>query len=97
MVYMKIVDTPDGFLLAACDRELLGRTFSGNDFVLDVKEDFYKGDLVSINDFAEKLPKAFVANLVGVNVVSKAVELGEILESSVIYIEGVPHAQLAKI
>lgn len=97
MVYMRIIDTPDGIILAACDKELLGKTFSEGDFVLDVKDDFYKGELVSLNDFAKKLSGAYIANLVGTNVVVKAIEMGEVLDVSVIYVSGVPHAQIAKI
>jgi hypothetical protein len=34
-------------VVAICDSELIGRTFEQGDFILDVKESFYKGEEVS--------------------------------------------------
>lgn len=93
MILVKETDTPDGKLLAACDEGLLGQTFSEGGLTLKVSEEFYKGELVPVEEFGERLKKANIANLVGEESVGKAVELGLALEESVLRIQGVPHVQ----
>ena len=91
------IQTPDGILLASCDLELLGKSFEENGLHLNVKEDFYGGENVTIDKFEEKLKAAYIANLVGKKTVNKAIELGLISKSAVITIQGIPHAQIVNI
>ena len=83
-------------LIAACDSNLLGKTFRDPEkgFKLEVSKDFYGGREISAEEFAKKLKAAAIANLVGEKTVNKAIELGLVLESSVLKIEGVPHVQV---
>ncbi|ANF22920.1 DUF424 domain-containing protein [Thermococcus piezophilus] len=96
MIYIKVYRVQGEVLLAACDKELLGKTFREGKLKLEVKERFYKGELVELDTLEELLEEATIANLVGERCVEKAIELGYVDENRVLRIEGVPHAQMAK-
>ncbi|NJE84885.1 DUF424 domain-containing protein [Thermococcus sp. CX2] len=96
MIYIKVYRVQGEVLLAACDKELLGKTFREGELKLEVKERFYKGELVELDTLEELLEEATIANLVGERCVGKAIELGYVDENRVLRIEGVPHAQMAK-
>ena len=83
-------------LLAACDSDLLGKTFRDAEkgFKLEVSKDFYSGSEITAEEFGKKLKNASIANLVGTETIGKAVELGLVVESSVLKIQGVPHVQV---
>ncbi len=97
MIYVKIYNVQGEVLLAACDEELLGRTFREGELKLEVRERFYGGELKDVNELENLLAEATIANLVGERCVSKAIELGYVDKDRVLYIEGIPHAQMAKL
>ncbi len=97
MIYVKIYRVQGEVLLAACDEELLGKTFREGELKLEVKERFYKGELVDESDLEGLLEEATIANLTGERCVTKAIELGYVNRERVLYIQGVPHAQMAKL
>jgi hypothetical protein len=96
MIYIKVYRVQGEVLLAACDEELLGKTFREGELKLEVKERFYKGELVEESALEGLLEEATIANLTGERCVSKAIELGYVDEERVLRIEGVPHAQMAR-
>jgi len=81
-------------LLAACDKEILGKEFKEDELHLKVKEKFYCDEYVDKETFLRFLKTVDMANLVGELVVSAAVEAGYIDDEFVLRIEGIPHAQL---
>jgi len=81
------------FLLAACDKELLGQTFEEGELHLHVHEGYYGGEIITIDQLEEKLKNCNVANLVGERVIGKAKELGYITDEHILRIQGTPHAQ----
>ncbi|ADT85156.1 MULTISPECIES: DUF424 domain-containing protein [Thermococcus] len=95
-IYVKVYRVQGEVLLAACDEELMGKTFREGELKLEVKERFYKGELRDVEDLEKLLEEATIANLVGERCVGKAIELGYIDKDRVLYIQGVPHAQMAK-
>jgi hypothetical protein len=97
MIYVKIYRVQGEVLLAACDEELLGRTFREGELKLEVKERFYRGELVEEDSLESLLEEATIANLTGERCVSKAIELGYVEKERVLYIEGIPHAQMARL
>ncbi|WP_297498702.1 DUF424 domain-containing protein [Thermococcus sp.] len=97
MIYVNVYRVQGEVLLAACDEELLGKTFREGELKLEVKERFYKGKLVGEDRLKELLDEATIANLTGERCVSKAIELGYIDPERVLRIQGVPHAQMAKL
>ncbi|HIK00085.1 TPA: DUF424 family protein [archaeon] len=85
-------------LIAACDSDLLGKTFHDSEkgLKLEVKKDFYGGSEISAEEFGKQLKKATIANLVGEKTISKAIDLGLVATSSVLKIQGVPHVQIVR-
>ncbi|WP_297507333.1 DUF424 domain-containing protein [Thermococcus sp.] len=97
MIYVKVYRVQGEVLLAACDEELLGKTFREGELKLEVKERFYRGELVEEDRLKELLEEATIANLTGERCVTRAIELGYIDPGRVLRIQGVPHAQMAKL
>jgi len=84
-------------LLAICDAEILGKTLREGKIVFCVKEDFYKGARVNIEEAVLMIQNSTIVNMVGKNVVKKAIEHGYVHPDAVLNIQGIPHAQIVKI
>jgi hypothetical protein len=84
-------------LLAICDVEILGRTLQEGKIVFCVKEDFYKGARVKVEEAVSMIDNSTIVNMVGKNVVKKAIEKGYVHPEAVLNIEGIPHAQVVKL
>ncbi len=93
-IAMRMYRTRGEWLLAACDRELLGREFEEGEYHIRVSEKFYFESFVTEQTFLNSMRVATIANLVGKRVVSIAIREGYIDEENVIVIDGVPHAQM---
>jgi hypothetical protein len=96
-VYMNLKKVDRNVLLAICDAEILGRTLCEGKIVFHVKEDFYKGAKVNVEEAVSMIENSTIVNMVGKNVVKKAVQRGYVHPEAVLNIEGVPHAQIVKI
>ena len=83
-------------LLALCDCEILGRKLREGKIVFHVKEEFYKGAKVSIEEAIEIIENSTIVNMIGKNVVQKAIEKGYVHPEAVLNIDGIPHAQIVK-
>ena len=46
MIYVRIHRAADDIILAACDEDVLGKTFTGDEMRITVSERFYNGELV---------------------------------------------------
>lgn len=84
-------------LLAMCDAEILGRTLRDGKIVFCVKEEFYKGSKVDIEEALCMIQNSTIVNMVGRNVVEKAIQKGYVHPEAVLNIDGVPHAQIVKL
>jgi len=84
-------------LLCMCDAEILGRTFREGKIVFCVKKDFYKGARVPVDEAVSLIETSTIVNMVGRNIVRKAIERGYVHPEAVLNIEGVPHAQIVKL
>ncbi|MHC1585575.1 MAG: DUF424 domain-containing protein [Candidatus Syntropharchaeia archaeon] len=93
-MYLKKYVTQSERMIAVCDRELIGKKYREGDLVLDITEDFYKGEIVGEEEVVKELEKATIANLVGEKAVGCAVKHGFIDKKNVLFIGGVPHAQM---
>jgi hypothetical protein len=87
-------DTPEGLLVAVCDEECLGETYGGDDVSLTVTEEFYGGDEADADEVVDSLTRASVANLVGEECVTVAIEAGLVDEERVLDLGDALHAQL---
>ncbi|MCX8175921.1 MAG: DUF424 family protein [Candidatus Bathyarchaeota archaeon] len=96
--YVKIMKVRNDIVIAICDEDILGKVFEDKDrgLKLDVKEKFYRGVKVKLTEVIQYIEKATIANIVGRKAVSLAVEKGLISSSGILWIGGIPHAQLIK-
>jgi len=96
-VYMNLRKIGNNVLLAMCDAEIIGKTLREGKIVFHVKREFYKGAKVSIEEAVDMIANSTIVNMIGKNVVQKAVEKGYVHPEAILKIEGVPHAQIVKI
>ena len=96
-MYMKRYDTDGHVIVAVCDSDILGKKFKDGKLVLKLDESFYKGEEVGDNDVKEALCCATIANIAGSRSIACAVECGCIEPDTVIFIDGIPHAQMVQI
>ncbi len=84
-------------LLATCDAELLGKVLREGKIVFEIREDFYKGTKVSVDEAIDLMKHSTVVNMVGKCIVEKALENGMVHPEAILEISGVPHAQIMKL
>jgi hypothetical protein len=95
-VYLRVSETHEHYIVAMCDKPLLGKTLKQGDLKFKVSKEFYGGDLVDLNICLKHLQRATIANMVGEKTVKAAMNAGLVHEQAVLYIEGHPHAQWVK-
>ena len=95
--YINLRKIGGNVLLAICDAEILGKILREGKIVFHVKEEFYKGRKVTIEEAVAMIENSTIVNMIGKNVVKKAVEKGYVHPEAILNIEGVPHAQIVKI
>jgi len=83
-------------VLATCDAELLGKILTEGKIVFEVREEFYKGLKMTVDEVIDIMKQSTIVNMVGHRVVGKAIEKGLIHPDAVLKISGVPHAQIVK-
>jgi hypothetical protein len=84
-------------LLAMCDAEILGKTLREGKIVFHVREEFYKGARVSIEEAMAVIENSTIVNMIGKNVVQRSIEKGYVHPEAVLNVEGTPHAQIVKV
>jgi hypothetical protein len=83
-------------LVAACDTDILGKTFEDEELQIFVGEGFYGGETVGPDMLLKLMDVANIINLIGEKVVRLAVEQGLVDEDCIMNIGGVPHAQILR-
>ena len=81
-------------LVAVSDAGLVGREFKEGKLRLHVAEAFYGTDGADATDVLRELSACTIANLVGVDIVTLAIQHGYVDPDNVLDIAGVPHAQM---
>jgi hypothetical protein len=94
--YAKLKTMGKNVLLAICDAEILGKKLREGKLTFHVKEDFYKGTRLDIEEALCMIENSTIVNMIGKNVVTKAIEKGYVHPQAVLNIEGIPHAQIVK-
>jgi hypothetical protein len=94
---MKLRKMGGNVLLSVCDAEILGKTLREGKIVFCIKEEFYKGARVTVEEAVMMIANSTIVNLTGRNIVQKAIESGYVHPEAVLKIEGVPHAQIVKL
>ena len=83
-------------LLAICDVEILGKTLYKGKIAFHVKEEFYGNTKTSIEEAIAMMEYATIVNIIGGNIVQKAIEKGYVHPEAVLNIEETPHAQIVR-
>jgi len=84
-------------LIAACDKEVLGKILKHGNTTVEISRAFYEGELVSDEELKKALEEATTANLFGEKTIKCAIKCGLIDPDSVIMIDCVPHAQVFRV
>ena len=83
-------------IVAVCDSELLGKRFEENNFQIEVKESFFKGEDFPEDKVVEIMRKMSLEdstfNIVGEKSVGAALKAGIISEGQIGEIQGIPFA-----
>ncbi len=94
---MRVYRKDKEILVAVCDPDILGKKFEEGDLVIEVKEKFYGNERVGKERVIRALQYATIANVTGINSVECAIEAGIIDRDRVLWIAGIPHAQMVRI
>jgi len=92
-MYLKIYKNGGHVLVAACDKEVLGKTLKHGNSVVEISRAFYGEEPASEEELQKALVEATTANLFGEKTIKCAIKCGFIDPDSVIMIDCVPHAQ----
>lgn len=91
---MKIHKTADGKqIVAVCDSELVGKSYTEDKKQLDLTSEFYNGEEVYEKDIIKTINNAYIVNFVGKKSIELGKKLGIINEGNVIFVQKIPHAQ----
>ena len=95
--FVKAYKIENGVMVAACDEDIIGKTFTEGKLTIDVKVEFYGQELKGTEELKDLLKNASMANLTGENAVACGITEGLIENDSVIHIKGIPHAQMVRL
>ena len=95
--YVKVHVSARGKVVAICDEELLGKKFENGEKQLDIKEDFYKGELLAKEDAIGIIKAESNINLVGKRIIEICINEGIINKEDVLEVKGVPYAMIFEI
>lgn len=87
----------EDFILAVCDKELVGRKFEKEGIELDVKKGFYRGKEGDEEKIKELSNKATIINAVGEKCITILIKEGHIKKENIKKVQGIWHAQMVKI
>lgn len=93
-MYLKVYNIGEEVLVAVADEDCLGRELAEGAVCLKVTREFYGEEHADRDEVVSALHCATIANLVGRESVAAAVEAGFVDPDEVMYIQGVPHAQM---
>ncbi|MBM4237709.1 MAG: DUF424 family protein [Euryarchaeota archaeon] len=93
---MRVHRKGEEVVVAACDKNLLGKVLREGHLRLEVLPSFYQGEDASEEMLLNRLSFATIANLVGPRTIAVAVEHNFISDDCVLVVAGVPHAQMVK-
>jgi hypothetical protein len=93
-VYLKVYNIDREVLVAVADEDCLDKEFIEGDAHIEVSKNFYGDRHADYSEVLSALNEATIANIVGKESVALAVENGFVDPHDILYIQGVPHAQM---
>lgn len=94
MIRARIHKHGDERLLAACDEELLGCTFSEGVVKVTISENFYGMDTMTEETLGERMGSVTMMNLFGERAIAVGIEKGFVAPENVLIVAGIKHAQV---
>ncbi|NOR84725.1 DUF424 family protein [archaeon] len=94
---LKIHESDNKQLVALCDSELLGKVFEQNNFILDIDEDFFGGDIADEKTILESIKIAHTINASGNKIVEFLLSKNIIEKSHVKTIDNVKYVIILRI
>jgi len=94
VMFLKVHRTPEGDILAVCDRDLLNTTLVHRDVEVRISETFYGNTPADEERVRAALATATNANLFGRRTIEIAIACGAVDRDCVVLVGGVPHAQV---
>lgn len=92
-IFIKIHKQFDGqSVIAIADEDLLGRELLLKNLKINISPRFYKGKIATIDEGIKLLKNSSNFNIIGKEIVKKAIECGIISEEAVIMLNDIPHA-----
>ncbi|MHA2120639.1 MAG: DUF424 domain-containing protein [Promethearchaeota archaeon] len=88
-VYLKIHSRDDSETIACCDEALLNTVLTEGNLRIEITDSFFGGSLVKVEDAISVLKNAIFFNIVGENIIEKALECKLVSEEGVRDINGV--------
>jgi hypothetical protein len=95
MFWCKTHSAKGRFIVAICDKELLGKKI-GKELSIKVSEKFYGGDLIDEKKASEFMKKSTICNILGKKIIKLAEEKKFITKKNIIFIGDIPHAQFIR-
>ena len=86
--------TDQGVLLVVTDEDIVGCYFEEGRKELDLRKDFYRGDLKGRKEVEDLFEYAVYIHLTGKAAVALGVERGLVSAKRVLIVAGVPHAEV---
>ena len=91
MIILKKHVANNKLVVAACDKDLLGKKIEDAELVLDLKSEYYNGKETNVTVLKEILRMASAASLVGKDCVSAAEGIDLIKKGQAKNINGIPY------
>lgn len=92
----KVTKVRDEVVLSAADEMIIGRELREGILHLSVNPDFYGEISVSKEFLKETMAMCTIGNFVGEETIAIGVDMGLIDPDNIILIDGIPHAQFAR-
>ena len=91
-VYLKVHIMDETETIACCDEELLDQEFKEGNLFIKISNQFFGGSLISLEDAISILKESPNFNIVGENIIGKAIDCKLLHRKGIRLIEGVPMA-----
>ena len=91
-VYLKVHNIDENETIACCDEELLNQAFKDGNLKIEISNQFFGGELISLDVAVGVLKQASSFNIVGERIIEKAIDCEILHKDSVRLINGVPMA-----
>jgi uncharacterized protein len=85
-------------VVAICDSELIGKKFEQDNFQLDIKENFFKGEELNEKELEKKMEEYFkedaTFNIIGEKSINTAIKANIINKQGIKKIQNIPFAMI---